>query len=75
MAFYRKRGHVWYYTFVDSDGVKRERKGCTDRRATEDLARAAESEAARIRVGLVDRLCVRHVIKHINESLRNEQDL
>ncbi len=54
MASYRKRGKVWYYRFVDADGVKREEKGCTDRRATEDLARKAESEAAKIKAGLID---------------------
>ena len=54
MASLRKRGSVWYYRFVDADGVKQERKGCSDRRATEELARAAESEAAKIRDGLVN---------------------
>jgi integrase len=54
MASLRKRGRVWYFRFVDADGVKRERKGCSDKRATEELARAAESEAAKIREGLVD---------------------
>lgn len=54
MASLRKRGRVWYYRYVDADGVSRERKGCTDRRATEELARAAESEAAKIKGGLVD---------------------
>jgi hypothetical protein len=54
MASYRKRGNVWYYRFVDADGVKRERKGCSDKRVTEDLARNAESEAARIRAGELD---------------------
>jgi hypothetical protein len=29
-------------------------EGCTDKRATEELARAAESQAARIRAGLSD---------------------
>lgn len=54
MASLRRHGRVWYYRFTDADGVKRERKGCTDRRATEDLARAAESEAAKVRAGLID---------------------
>ena len=54
MASLRKRGRVWYYRYVDADGVKRSRKGCTDRRATEELARAADAEAAKIRAGLVD---------------------
>src|SRR5262249_7847072 len=54
MASLRKHGSVWYYRFTDADGIKRERKGCTDRRVTEELARAAESEAAKIRSGLVN---------------------
>ncbi len=54
MASYRKRGKTWYYRFIDADGIKREAKGCTDRRATEELARHAEAEAAKIRAGLVD---------------------
>ena len=54
MASLRKRGNAWYYRYVDADGVKREVKGSTDKRATEQLARAAESEAAKIRAGLVD---------------------
>jgi integrase len=54
MASLRKHGKVWYFRFVDADGKKRERKGCTDRRATEELARAAESEAAKVKAGLFD---------------------
>src|SRR4051794_28579260 len=54
MASLRKRGKVWYYRFTDADGVKREQKGCGDKRATEELARAAESEAAKVRAGLID---------------------
>jgi integrase len=54
VASLRKRGRLWYFRFVDADGVKRERKGCTDKRATEELARAAESEAAKVRAGLID---------------------
>jgi len=54
MASLRKRGRVWYYRFTDADGVKHEAKGASDRRVTEELARAAETEAARVRAGLVD---------------------
>ena len=54
MASLRKRGKVWYYRYVDSDGVKKEAKGCSDKRATEEMARAAESEAAKVRAGLSD---------------------
>jgi len=72
MASLRKRGKTWYYRYVDADGVKRERKGCTDKRATEELARAAESEAAKIRAGLVDpRDLARreHAARPINEHI------
>ena len=54
MASLRKRGRVWYFSFIDQDGRPSERKGCPDKRVTEELARAAESEAARIKAGLVD---------------------
>jgi integrase len=54
MASFRKKGKVWYFRFVNADGVKRELKGCPDRRVTEEMARAAESEAAKVRAGLVD---------------------
>jgi hypothetical protein len=54
MASLRKHGDVWYYRYVDADGKKRDRKGCPDKRVMEELARAAESEAAKIRTGLVN---------------------
>ncbi len=54
MASLRKRGANWYFRFVDADGVKRTVKGCSDKRATEELARDAEAQAAKIRAGLID---------------------
>jgi hypothetical protein len=54
MASVQKRGRVWYYRFVDADGVRRNVKGCTDRRVTEELARNAESETAMIKAGRID---------------------
>src|SRR5438874_951707 len=54
MAGLRKRGSTWSYRYVDGAGVKRERKGTTDKRVTLELARAAENEAARIKAGLDD---------------------
>jgi hypothetical protein len=54
MASLRKRGKVWYYRYVDADGVKRTVRGCSDRRASEELARDAEAQAAKMRAGLVD---------------------
>ncbi len=49
-----KRGKLWYYRYTDADGIKRELKGCTDKRMTEELARATESKVARSKAGLAD---------------------
>ena len=54
MASFRNRGRIWYYRYTDADGVKVESKGCSDRRATEDLARNDEAEVARIKGGVFD---------------------
>src|SRR5271157_2669203 len=54
MASYRRKGKVWYFRFVDADGIQHERKGCTDRRETEGMAASAEAEAAKIRGGYID---------------------
>jgi integrase len=54
MASLRKRGRNWFFRFIDADGAKREVKGCADKRVTEEMARAAESEAALIRSGSID---------------------
>jgi integrase len=59
MASFRKKGKIWYYRFTDSDGTKRERTGCPDRRATEEMARAAETGAAKIKAGLIDTATIR----------------
>jgi hypothetical protein len=76
MASFRKHGKVWYFRFVDGDGKKRDRKGCSDERATEDLARAAELKAAKIRSGDVDpkaeriaREARRPLEKHVSEFI------
>src|SRR4029077_608338 len=54
MASLRKRGRVWYYRYVDAVGVQHERKGCPDRRETEAMAAALESEAAKVKARLID---------------------
>jgi integrase len=54
MAGYRKRGKVWYYRITGANGNKVERAGCSDKRATEEMARAAETAVARQRAGLDD---------------------
>jgi integrase len=76
MASFRKHGKNWYFRFVDGDGVRRERKGCPDRRVTEDMARDAETRAARIRAGLSDpkaermaREARRPIEEHIGEFI------
>ncbi|MEO6809937.1 MAG: DUF1549 domain-containing protein [Isosphaeraceae bacterium] len=54
MASFRKRGKTWFIRYTDADGVKREQKGCPDKRATEQLARDLEIEAAKARSGFTD---------------------
>ena len=54
MPGYRQHGKVWYYRYVDADGVKREKKGCTDKRETERIANGVVAEIARIKAGLAD---------------------
>src|SRR4051812_25115483 len=51
MASLRRRGKIWYFTFIDHDGRKFERKGCPDKRQTEDMAKTAEVRAGKIRNG------------------------
>ena len=50
----RKLRRVWYFRYVDAEGVKCERRGCPDKKATEEMARDAENHAAKVRSGLVD---------------------
>jgi hypothetical protein len=54
MASLRKRGTLWYYRYTDANGNKVERKGYTDKRATEQLAAAVEHQASLVAAGLVD---------------------
>ena len=54
MASFRKRGRVWFFRYFDASGVRHERKGCPDRRATEAMAASLETEAAQIKAGLID---------------------
>lgn len=54
MASFRRKGNVWYYRYVDGAGRKVERAGCSIKSVTEEMARAAEAEAAKIREGLID---------------------
>jgi integrase len=49
-----QRGKDWYYRYTDAGGVRRMRKGCTDKRATEEMLPAAKTEAARLRSGVID---------------------
>ncbi len=54
MASTRKRGKNHYYSFTDADGRRVHRRGCSNKRVTEEMAREAESRVARIKAGLVD---------------------
>jgi hypothetical protein len=49
-----KRGRVWYFRYTDANGKRVMRKGCTDKRATEEMAAAVNTKVARIRNGLID---------------------
>lgn len=72
MASLRKRGKIWYFRFVDAEGVKQERKGCPDKRETERLAVEVEAEIARTKAGLVDPKAViyrRHESRPLIEHL------
>jgi site-specific recombinase XerC len=48
------RGKAWYYRLTMADGRRVTRKGCTDKRATEQMAAAAAIEQAKIKAGLID---------------------
>jgi integrase len=51
----RKRpGAAWYIAFTDENGIRRTRKGCPDKAATEGMARKLESEAELRRRGVID---------------------
>ncbi len=51
----RKRpGSSWYFAYQDAKGVRRAVKGCSDKAATEAMARRAESEADLRRRGVID---------------------
>jgi integrase/recombinase XerC len=54
VAYYRKRGDVWYYTITDADGRKIQRRGCSTKEGTAAMAAKAENEAAMIRSGTID---------------------
>ncbi len=48
----RNRRAVWYFSFVDETGRRRQRKGFTDKAATEKLALKLEEEAKMVREGI-----------------------
>src|SRR5262245_6009632 len=54
MAHIRKRGKRYHCQYTDADGNRVTRAGCSEKRPTEDMARAAEKEVAEVRRGLVD---------------------
>jgi integrase len=73
MASFRKRGRVWYYRIIDAEGAKVERKGCADRRATESMAHAAETDVAKARAGLADPYRehrTRRLVEHLEDYER-----
>lgn len=48
------RRATWYFSFVDETGKRRQRKGFTDKAATEKLALKLEEEAKMVRNGIRD---------------------
>src|SRR4051812_11815631 len=72
MASIRKIGRNWFYRYVDADGIQRERKGCPDRRETEAMAAHAETEASKIRSGMIDpreSVCRKHEARPLAEHV------
>jgi integrase len=49
-----KRGNTWYFRYTDADGRRVMRKGCADKKVSEDMLAAAERDAARVRAGIVN---------------------
>ena len=41
----QRKGSAWYINYTDEHGVRRQVKGCSDKTATEAMARKLESEA------------------------------
>ncbi len=54
MGSIRRRGRNYSFSFTDANGRRIEKKGCSDKRATEEMLRAAETAAAKMRAGLID---------------------
>ena len=54
MASISKIGKNYHYRYMDANGVQRQRKGCPDRRVTEQMAAAAELEVSKVKAGLID---------------------
>lgn len=50
----RNRNGVWYISYYERPGVRKTVRGCTDKAATESLARKLESDAMLRREGVLD---------------------
>ncbi len=50
----QRKGASWYINFTDEHGVRRQVKGCSDKTATEAMARKLESDAELRRRGVID---------------------
>jgi integrase len=81
MASFRKRGNTWYYRFVDEHGRPVERKGSSSKRVTQEMADAAQSQATKIRQGLLDPADVaarkeagRPLLEHLNDWRQSMED-
>lgn len=74
MPYLRRKGKNWYYTITDIDGRQRERKGCANKRFTEEMAAEEAAEIARRKLGLFDEKTERYLregkrplLNHIQE--------
>jgi integrase len=54
MASFRKRGKIWYFTYTDENGDRKEEKGDQDQYECHKLAREKEDFADRVRRGRLD---------------------
>src|SRR3954468_5299598 len=50
----RRKNAPWYIDYFDENGVRRRVKGCTDRTASDQIARKLESDVELRRRGIID---------------------
>src|SRR4051812_2311982 len=50
----QRKGSCWYIAYTDENGVRRTKRGCPDKAASEMMARQLESESELRRRGVID---------------------